>query len=399
MRYLFVFVLLLTLPDQLTAQSNNNTTPFREYRFLLGNLEEVELFAMTGKTLNNMLMDVYFRGFGPKLPEKIEPIAEIGWSVFWTFMTTMWPHDGGHWARAQQLGGDFKIMKFRIPFPKAVMIPPPGGAPVKTALASIGGFEVNGLMTLRTHFDFYRQGFTHADELIHSFINQIQYPFYAFMIKPADPREPTTWTDTQGDPVESILTTFEWYTSRPAIRGDGMVDPDLVSQYRETIWLSLIWTALDPMFWQSLKAFGVDMDADHGLMRPRMRGNDRFRWAWGTQFHASPLGYELYLRGYAHWLGQFWSVYVRGGRPYRNLGYGIGLPYLLRKGPLTLGASCDFWNQDVYGTGSALTLDAEYRLPGRIGLLLRTGWKDHGYLIGRRLKQSRLFLAGFTYRF
>ncbi|MFC1499930.1 hypothetical protein ACFL6T_02805 [Candidatus Zixiibacteriota bacterium] len=394
----FVCALFLAIPSMGTAQNYSGSEPFREYRFLIGNLEEVELFATTGKTLNNMLMDVYFRGLSPKLPAAIEPFTEIGWSVFWTFMTTMWPHDGGHWARAQQLGGDFRIMKFRFPFPEAVMIPPPGGSPVKSTLTSIAGFEVNGLMTQRTHAECYRNGFTYADELIHSFINQVQYPFYAFLLKPANPEEPTTWTDTQGDPVESILSTYEWYTNRPAIRGDGTVDPELIRQYRETTALSLIWTVLDPMFWQSLKAFGADMDEEHGLMRPRMQGSDTFRWAWGTQFHASPLGYELYLRGYLHFWNQFWSIYLKGGRPYRNTGFGISLPALLKREHFTLGVTCDFWNQAVYGTGTALTIDAEYRFPGRMGLLLRTGWKNNGYLIGRRLEQSSLLLAGFNYR-
>ena len=158
------------------------------------------------------------------------------------------------------------------------------------ALASVGGFEVNSLMKRRIHTDFYHKGFGYADELIHAFVQEAFFFAYAFVFTPAEPEEPETWTDTRGDPVESVLIVYKSHTGRPPIREDGSVEPDLISNYRETIYVGLLWTLLDPMIYQSAKAFAVDMDKEHGLMTPWMLGNERNAWSYSTQFHQSPLG-------------------------------------------------------------------------------------------------------------
>jgi hypothetical protein len=390
---------LLAFAIVLASGLSGQTEPYREVRLLLGSPEESELIATAGISLNKALQDVYYKGLDPRLPPKIQPITETIWSVVGTFMCSMWPHEFGHWARAQQVGGDFVIERFGFPFPKAKMIQPPSTTPQEEALPSIGGHEINNLMLRQAHLDFLQKDFTSAIDLIHAFIQEVYYPFYAFVIAPADPDKPSTWTDTRGDPVESALIVYKSHTGRPPIREDGSVDPDLSSYYQEAIYLSVLWTLLDPLLYQSARAFGADMRQDYGLMRPRLLGDDNRAWIWSTRFHYSPLGYELYLATYLRLRQKLYVMYLKAGRPYRNLGLGIQLPTLLEKGRLTLGVACDLWTQDIYGDGAALYVEAAFRLSDNFGLLLKAGWKDDGYLVGRRVDQSTLLFAGLSYRY
>jgi len=157
MRRLTAILLVATLaftalPAATSAQGYGRSGPEREYRFMFGTMTEVDLFASAGISLNRISQDVFYRGFGPRLPEKLQPFAEITWSIFWNFIFTMWPHDGGHWARANQIGGDFHIRRFGFPFPDAVMIQPPSHVVGEGTLSSIGGgVRVRGRADTRLH--------------------------------------------------------------------------------------------------------------------------------------------------------------------------------------------------------------------------------------------------------
>jgi hypothetical protein len=373
--------------------------PQREYHLLLGQPEELELIASTGVALNKAFQDLYFKVLGPRLPGKIEPVIENIWSIYGTFLCSLWPHEFGHWARARQVGGNFIIHSFGLPFPRAEMDVPEALAPEEEALPSIGGHEINYLMMRQAHLDFYAKDYGYALDIVHAFIQEVYYPVYAFVVAPADPEEPSTWTDTRGDPVESALIVYKSFTGRPAIREDGTVDPDLVRYYREAVYLSVLWTLLDPMLYKSTRAFGTDLNEDYGLMKPWMLGDDKKAWVWGTQFHPSPLGYELYLTNYLRLKGKLYAVYLKGGRPYQNLGIGFRIPGLIEQGNFALGAACDLWDQDMYGSGAALALDVQYQVSNSFGLLLKGGWKDKGYLVGRRVEESMTFFAGISYRY
>ncbi len=267
------------------------------------------------------------------------------------------------------------------------------------SLSIIGGFEINHRMMNQIHMDFYENDFAYADELIHAFIQEVFYPFYTLIVTPADPEKPSTWTSTRGDPVETVLTVYKKRTGRPAIRADGTVDPELARNYRESVYVNILWTLLDPMLYQGAKAFGADMNRNHGLMRPWRLGNSRFSWAYGTQFHPSPLGYELYFKNYFRIKGKLYMLYMKTGRPYRNLGVGVRIPGLVKKAGFTLGAGCDIWDQDIYGSGAAFSVDAGYQLYKGTGLLLNASWKDEGYLVGRRVGKTKMLYAGVFYRF
>ncbi len=328
------------------------------------------------------------------------PWIEVLWSIQWSFAFTMWPHDGGHWVRAQQIGGDFVISKFGYPFPKAEMRLPDQLPQKYQTLTSIGGHEINFLMRQQIHMDYYQNQYIFADELQFAFVQDIFFPFYALIIAHRNPTKETTWTDTWGDPVEYSLSVFKSYTGKEPVRPDGSVDPELIRQYRTNAWLSLTWPLLNPMFYRSLKSFGADLKQDHGLMAsPWMLGNDRFAWSWGTHFNPSPLGYELHFINYFRYLGKLYAVSLKTGGPFKNNGAGIHIPQLFVAGKLQLGVVADIWDQDIFGRGGSVMLDARYQPIRGFGLIFRGSWKSDGYMVGRRVDQSTLFLAGGSYTF
>jgi hypothetical protein len=319
--------------------------------------------------------------------------------VFWIFSCSLWPHEFGHWARARQTGGDFIFEGYSFPFPKARMSFPPAYVPLEDGtLPSVGGFEINFLMRRQTHTAMYENGYAYADELIHSFIQEVYFPFYAFVVAFPKTSDPYTWTHTRGDPVESALSVYKSYTGRDALRPDGSVDPELKRYYWEAIGANLAWTLLDPMLYKSARAFGADMKNEYGLMKPWMAfSKGDFNWTYGTAFNPSPLGYELYFTNYLKFSGKLYSLYLKAGRPYTNLGIGMYAAELLRWKGLTVGASGDVWMQDVYGNGGAADLRVKYQLCRSLGIMAHAGWKQRGYMAGRRTDKGVLALAGLSY--
>jgi hypothetical protein len=377
----------------------SQSEPSREYHVLFGHPHDQEWIAANGITLNKAFQDIYYKGLTSRVPDKLKSFTETIWSVFWTFNFSMWPHDCGHWARARQIGGDFRINQYRFPFPVAEMIQPDSVSRGEEALASIGGHEINNLMMRQAHLDFYNREYSYAIDLIHAFIQEVYYPFYAFVLAPTNPEKPSTWRDTYGDPVESALIMYKSHTGREPLRDDGSVDPDLIRYYREATYVSVLWTLLDPMLYQSARAFGADITEDYGLMKPWMLGGKQFSWIWSTQFHFSPLGYELYLANYLRYRQRLYTAYVKAGQPFKNLGFGVGIPGLLKGNKFTLGVACDLWDQDIYGSGAGIFMDAHYQASDHLGLILKGGWKDEGYLIGKRVEKSAIFFAGLSYRY
>ena len=393
-------LLLLSMTLNLMAQDDTTAVYTRQYKLVFGASDELEIFATTGVTLNKAFIDLYQQGIAHRLPAKLAPWIETIWSINWTFFFTMWPHDGGHWARAQQVGGDFLITKFGYPFPVAKMRLPEVMDRKYETLTSIGGHEINYLMRQQVHLDYYDKQYAFADELIFSFIQDIFYPMYAFLLAYADPTNPAVWTDTRGDPIESTLSVYKNYTGRDPIREDGSVDPELIDQYRTNTYLSLLWPLLNPMLYRSAKAFTVDMAKDHGLMKaPWMLGNDRFAYSWGTIFHPSPLGYELYLNNYFRYNGKLYLVYMKTGHPFKNNGIGFQIPRLLEVGKFCLGLSADVWDQDIHGKGGNVVFSTEYQLQKGFRVIMKGGWKSAGYLVGRRVDESPLLLVGGSYSF
>jgi len=114
--------------------------PTREYPFSLGDRLDSRTIVGTGIALNKLSYDAFNQGIAPKLSDTAVAWIDPIWSFFWTFNFTMWPHDYGHWARANQVGGDFIIDSYNFPFPEARMVVPPTATSLDRTMMSIGGF-------------------------------------------------------------------------------------------------------------------------------------------------------------------------------------------------------------------------------------------------------------------
>ena len=374
----------------------------REYRLAIGLPTDMALIASTAVNLNQAFSDCYFEYLGLLLPQALRPAVGIVWQTWWMYLLTIYPHEFGHWSRAREIGGDFVIHGFALPWPKATMVLPAGVDPLSEGLTSVAGFEINALMRRQTVDGFYSQGFAHSDELIHALIQEIYYPGYAFLIAPAvgtvDPENPQTWQHTTGDPVESALLAFTASTGRPAVRTDGTVDPGLVSYYRECTLMSVAAMLLDPMLYQSAFAFGVDMAENRGLVRPWMIGGDSFAWMYSTLFHPTPLGYELSLVNHFRLAGRPFDLTLRYGRPILDVGAGVSAPALVAAGGLKLGVTLDYFYQEPYGHGLGCTVSAGWDLGDAWTLGLEAGGKTRGYLLGRPIAESARLLLEVRYR-
>jgi len=366
----------------------------REYPFSLGENLDSRNSALTGITLNKLGYDLFNRGISEHLPSWSIAWIEPAWSVFWTFNLTMWPHDYGHWARANQADGNFVIEKYRFPFPLARMDVPDDATYLQETLMAAGGFEINSLMRNYTERRFFQTGYRDAEDMVHSFIQTMLFPMYTILIAPTNPDKVSTWEDTYGDPVDIAKQVFENYSGRPSIRADNTVDPELVKLYREFFWVNIASILLDPMLYKSATAFAMDMRQRPRVTQPWLYQTNAFSWAYTTRFNPGALGYEVYLTQHIRALDHYFSFYARLGRPFKNRGVGVYLSELWRQGRFSLDTSADIWDQDLFGRGGMLVVSPQYRLSQHVQLSLDVHWKDDGYVIGHRLEKGVGVLLG-----
>ncbi len=389
---------LLLLATALGAPDDDDTSrfePTRQYNFVYAPGYDLRTVSMASPTLNRLTQDAYLYGIAPHLPRKVGNVIGFGWSAFFTYTTMLWPHEFGHWSRAQQVDSSFIFHNAMPLLPHTTVEMPANASLADNALLSVGGFEVNGLVASQVQLDFYRNGGAFADELAHGLLNEAFFPIYAGVF-PAKATDPDTWRNTRGDPVHSVLPVYEWNTGRQPVR-NGEVDPALVRQYRETLYLSLAWTALDPGLVQQGQAFFSDtFEAKEAWMPIR---TEHFGWTWGTQFNPSPLGYELYLNQYFVVEDRIFQLDLKIGRPFKNRGVILRAPDLFESDRLRLGAELEFWDQDIYGAGVAATAEVELHLHGGLGLLGWGGYKDEGYVRGRAIERTPFAALGMTYQF
>ena len=361
----------------------------RSYPISFGHLTDSRFAATNGITLNKLAYDGMYRsGLVNHIPKPAQPWIETTWSVFWTFNFTMWPHDMGHWARANQAGGDFVIDEYRFPFPLARMVDAPNATAAEQTLMSVGGFEINSLMRWQHEMFYFRHGYRDADDTVHNVISTLLFPMYTLLIAPTNPSKSSTWDNTYGDPVDFAKLVYQHYTGRPAIRSDNSVDPSLVSLYREIFWMNILTTALDPMLYKSLKVFSMDLKRNPKIVNPWLVKKDNFAWAYTTRFNPGALGYEIYLTQHVRFQQYYFAAYARTGRPFKNRGLGLIVPALFKFRRFSLATSAEAWDQDVYGKGAILTLTPTYQINSRLNVSLTWHWKDHGYVVGHRLHRS-----------
>lgn len=380
----FLTILLFIFSTPAFAEENS---PSREYPFTIGEPLDSRTIVGTGIALNKLSYDVFNTGIAPKLPDSVVPWIEPAWSFFWTFNFTMWPHDYGHWVRANQVGGDFIIESYRFPFPIATMVIPPGATSLDKTMMSIGGFEINTLMRRYTENRYYETGYRDAEDLVHGFIQTIMFSMYTNLIAPADPTKADTWNNTYGDPVDVVKQVFEHYTGRPAVNA-GVVDPELITLYREYYWANLLTVLLDPMTYKMAHAFGEDMRQQPRVHDPWLYQSDNFSWAYTSTFNPGALGYEIRLTQHLKINNHYMRAYIQTGRPFKNRSVGFAMPRFYQLGNIIIGSEIDLWDQDIYGRGNMFTLNSRYRISRSMEMVLDLHWKDDGYIVGHRLEKD-----------
>jgi len=385
--------------QQSSVQSTlENTSITRNYTITLGYPHDSRVIANAGVALNKAGYDLYFQLVYPKLPGLLQKITAPVWTTFWTFNFTLWPHEMGHWVRANQAGGDFLITQYQFPVPVAKMVQPPWGAtPLQEALMSSGGFEINNLMRRQTEMDFYKHGYAYGDELAHSFIQSIFFPMYSVLFTPADPENPETWSNAYGDPTQYTKIIFEHYSGRPSV-ANNEVDPEQAKMYKEFFWVNLATILLDPMLYQSAAGFGMDM-ALYETRRPWRLGNETFSWMYSLQFNPGALGYEIIFLNHVKIKERKFAFYGKWGRPFKNYGAGILYPQIFTMGKFSMGSSLEVWEQDFYGQGISLSVIPAFEIVPGYQLLADVSWKTQGYILGRRLEEGPEFLLHLAISF
>lgn len=378
------------------APADPAEAPPRTYELSLASRYDLDTAATAGTTLHRMAMDAYGYGLHPHLPGAVDGIAGTLWSFAFTYSTVLWPHEFGHWSRAQQLDSEFIFHNANPILPYTTVEMPADASFADSALLSVGGFEVNALVARRAQDRFYAEGGAWSDEMSHAMVNEMFFPIYAGIF-PAKAVEARTWRRTRGDPVHVVLPVYQRHTGRDPIRPDGSVDPELVALYREAVALSVAWAALDPgMVQQGLAMFDGPFERREAW---RPIDTERIGWTWGTQFYPTPLGYALALSQYLTVDDRTFVLTAHYGRPMKNNGLRLSSPDLVRTAHLELGLAIDGWDQDEHGAGFSAESLVSARLTDRLYLTGGAGYKTEGYLLARQVGASPHLRIGLAYRF
>jgi len=396
---------------QAETLAETETRVARDYPSVFGGLTDLTSVSSLGVNLYAVLSDLSTYGITPNLPKGFAPVFDMAWQTWWSFMLTIWPHEFGHWMRAREIGGEFVFVEFGIPWPDARVELPADADLFLETLTSTGGFEINSLMRLQILEDLYANGAMGSSLLVHSFIQGIYYPAYAWLVAPMvnggwiDPENADTWINTMGDPVESAFLVYRNHTGNGIPAAGGTVDETLVSYYRECLLMSLLWTVIDPGLYQGLglikaapdspasAAQGLSRSAEQTVVRPFMFGGKDFSWIYGTLFTATPLGYELSLLNHFRVRGTYALLTLRYGRPFVNFGAGVSIPYIVATSAVRIGARADWWYQEPFGHGAAFRIVSDFGFGFPVRLRLAAGWKSEGFLLGMPVDQA-LYLQG-----
>ncbi|MDH5546121.1 MAG: hypothetical protein OEZ43_11035 [Gammaproteobacteria bacterium] len=394
----FQYALLIALFCAQPIYADELSDTRRDYRLSIApTLQDSRIAASGGIFLHKFAYDVYWDGFVDTLPEPVQPWFGGVWNFFWTFNFSMWPHDMGHWVRANQAGGDFVIDEYRFPFPLARMVQAPDAPPAQQTLMSAGGFEINTLMRWQHERLYFETGYRDDVDMIHSFIQTMFFPIYTLLIAPNDPESRDMWEETYGDPADYTKLLFQHYANRPRVRADGSVDPTITRLYREIFWTNLATILVDPMTYKSFEGMVVDLKQPSRIGNPWLVTRGDFSWAYTTRFNPGAIGYEVYLTQHLKWRQHYAAFYMKMGRPFKNRGIGLYVPRIVDVNKLSIGGSVDAWDQDVFGKGIMLTLSPTYHVNSRFDISADLHWKDTGYIVGRRLDREFGLLVNGTF--
>ncbi len=387
--YIIGFTLLST--GVCTAQ---DTLWTREYHVGIYNQYDLRNSSINALTANRIMMDAFRKGIKPKMNEKLGNVTYGLYSFATTFFTMIWSHEFGHSLRTEQVGGHFKIHNAKVPIPYTTMHLPNNISLPDEALSVTGGFEVNYLNVRQIQREFIQQNGIYNEDLSFAFANRIMYPLYTAIITPINPNEKDVWINTAGDPVHVVLPVFKNFSGNRVFVQDSIVNPELVSFYRQSAILGSLFNLLDPQFYREVgAAFGKNK-----IRRPIfILGDYHTGWTFGTLFNVSPLGYELYMNNYVHVKDNKFSVYFKVGNPYKNNGIGFGWSEIAENRHMNLSAIVEAWDQDLFGKGISGEISLDIKLSKRLGINIITGYKTKGYVLGKQIDDGLNAGIGMKY--
>lgn len=394
---LYLFTISI-LPTSISAQSNSqesdSTIYYRDYVAIYGLKNDVLNSSENFRTGLKLFSDAYFRGLAPRIKNKtVRNTSGFVWSFLVKWSSMLWPHEFGHMLRTNQAGGKFSFEKFAFPGLIGKLELPDNATPEDHTLALIGGFEANYITARDVQLDFYKNNGMYNDELGMAFGHRIMYPLYTFAFAYQDPKNPQTWIESGGDPVNFTKLVWEM-GNKEVIDTDGNVNDGLVKFYNNAAILSVIWNLIDLNLYKQAGAFfGNELEGK----KPMFIGNNTFSWSYGTLFNTSVLGAELYLNNYLKMKGNFYSFYFKYGFPFKNNGVGFYIPNILRFKKISFDIQADLWTQDYYGNGLSLNTTTHYRIKDKFSLMAQTGYKSEGYMLGKTTREGLIGYLGIKF--
>ena len=118
---------------------------------------------------------------------------------------------------------------------------------------------------------------------------------------------------------------------------------------------------------------------------------------YGTLFNASPLGYELYMQNYIHLNNRQYGVYLKYGRPFKNIGLGFSMNDVLNFNNFKADVLAETWQQDLFGAGASLEFSGKLKLSKHFGLNFNLGYKSEGYVLGKQLNAGVNIGSGISF--
>ncbi|MDH5366550.1 MAG: hypothetical protein OEW67_06145 [Cyclobacteriaceae bacterium] len=368
----------------------------RKYQFGIYNQYDLRNSSLNGITTHRILHDAFRKGIKPKMNEKLGNVSYGVFSFAATYLTLIWSHEFGHSLRAKQVGGNFNIHNVALPIPYTTMHLPENINLVDEALSVTAGFEVNYISVRSLQREFILQNGSFNEDLAFSFANRLMYPLYVSVIIPADPEDKDVWINTAGDPIHVALPVFKNYSGNQVFMADSTVNPKLVTLYKQSALLSILFNLADPQLYREVGASFGDVNKTR---RPIfIIGDFNHGWTYGTLFNVSPLGYELYLNNYVHLQGNQLSVYVKYGKPFKNNGLGLIWNDLIQTNNISVSTGVELWDQDLFGKGFLGEVNLKIKLSERVGLLLYAGYKTNGYVLGKQIEKGFNYGASICYK-
>lgn len=373
----------------------------RGYDLIYGLNYDLMNSSVNSRTAGKLIIDAYYRGIEPSIKNNtIKNITGFIWSFATTWSSTMWPHEFGHFLRANEVGGDFRIEKVRFPIAFGKVEFPDDATLVDESMFITGGLEVNHLIANEIQKDYYNYNGLHNDELYTAFFHRVMYPAYTMLFVRIDPKKSENWVNDAGESVcmgdAACFAKLVWERrGNNAINPDGKVSQGLVDLYNHAAWFSVLWNLADINLYHQASAL---TKGELNGRRPKyLIGNETNGWSYGTLFNASVLGVELYLNNYIRLKDKFYTAYLKYGFPFENYGVGISAYNIFNTKSVVADLNFDFWNQEFYDLGLHGSTNLSFLIGKKFYLSSQLGWKTEGYLLGKSINKGLVGQMGLRY--